>query len=254
MGIDNSLSKHNSQLENKDRRIIFCIDDYTLPEDWTVKQIWKIRKKWVGIHYHEWVTQKCSKIKEWTLSGSIFNWSWAFAYMISNVSDEDKFSEWYKNCTWIIMIWKDKYTWKNISFMTHQDPKMFLKHKDEFEADLKNKIEEITEKCIPWSTDVIIFWGQDYDELEFKEYKASVNLLNRIITRKLGKSPEVILWPKINSSEPLNAYFNTKLRRLYIIRWESDFPETNISFLAKDVNKYIKYVKEVVECYIEEDL
>ena len=145
MNIQSTYPEENTK-ENR-WRIMFWLDYDWKVEESTADLIEEIRENWVGLHFDWRIVQKIDKQEEWTIPGSIVKWEWKHYYMMSNVSEDDKYSEKYVNCTWIIMAWTDKISWRNISFMTHQDPVYFLSHKEEFETDLTEKMIEIKRRC-----------------------------------------------------------------------------------------------------------
>lgn len=83
-------------------------------------------------------------------------------YVISPLDIDNKYSIGYRNCTYVIWIWKDKETWKNISFLSHQDPREFLIWKDRhenFKKDLLEILRIFQEKTIKWTIDIVIGGG-----------------------------------------------------------------------------------------------
>lgn len=184
----NKLDDFQEISQDKAWLIFVWINSSDCIEKWTEMQISKIKSRWVCISIERRIVQKCvGKDEDWKdlfvdIPDSIIKWEETHYYLMSNVSEDDKYSLDYRNCTWVIMTWIDRISWKNISFMTHQDPKFFLKHKSIFKNDLKQKIDEIIEKSKPWSIDVVLFWWSEWYDLEFEEYEKGVKLLDKIIT------------------------------------------------------------------------
>ncbi len=155
-------------------------------------------------------------------------------YAISEISDLNKFSVKYKNCTGVIVSGQDKATGKNISFFTHQDPLKVLPEGDvrrQFLADLKWRLKEMENRCIPGTIDAVIFGGNYLDsdraekeynlsdpKVEFeKNYRDSIHLLLEHVSEVLGFQPTVIAGPK-TTEESDDAIYDNEHRRLYLRR------------------------------------
>ncbi|MDD2487665.1 MAG: hypothetical protein PHS92_04840 [Candidatus Gracilibacteria bacterium] len=242
------------KIQDKSWPISVWVNDKDFLEELTVKHINEIVSKGTVLHFDGRIVQKyvrASKESEDIVAivapGSIVKGEGKHYYIMSDVSEDDKYSLDYRNCTGVIMTGIDKVSGNNISFMTHQDPVFFLQNQLMFEKDLKQKIDEIKNRAKPGSIDVILFGGWEGGYLEFDEYESSIGLLDKIITKELGKSPMVKPGPAINSAVPTNAYYETKNRQLYITRKESDFPETDESFVAKNVKEFLGKIKDIIE-------
>lgn len=166
-------------------------------------------------------------------------------YIISGITDSEKMSFNYAECTGVAVVGIDIDTGENISFLTHQNPSYFLKkHRSEFIQDMRSRLLEVKERCKDGTIDATIFGGRyayarEYrgskdEKIFIKEYVNSVKLLGRLIDTNLGFSPTVIVTPKFNSSFDA-VVFDTENRRLYLTRdkGESGFMQ---SFKAKDVD------------------
>lgn len=93
-------------------------------------------------------------------------------YAISGISELNKFSLRYKNCTGIIVSGQDKVTGQNISFFTHQDSMKVLPDgevRDRFLADIKGRLREMNNRSTPGTIDAVIFGGNYLDSE--KEHK-----------------------------------------------------------------------------------
>ena len=111
-------------------------------------------------------------------------------YVISNIDWEDKYSEWYNNCTWIVLFWKDE-KWKRISMLSHQNPWYFLSDKN-FEKDMTEKIRRFAKNCKKWSIDAFIVWWNIWTQRKNQIYKKSLWFLSKLIQMELKKEPKVL--------------------------------------------------------------
>ncbi|MCK9351729.1 MAG: hypothetical protein WCT49_05160 [Candidatus Paceibacterota bacterium] len=145
------------------------------------------------------------------------------SYVISPVNDKDKISRSYRDCTGIAVSGVDKETGKNISFLSHQDPKYFLSEQntDAFFKDLEGQIAELKKQCLPGTIDAVIFGGNYYVGRKggkfSKNYIGSINILSTKISPLLGFTPAVITGPKTGDGGE-SIYFDNENRRLYIVR------------------------------------
>jgi hypothetical protein len=158
------------------------------------------------------------------------------SYVISPVNWKNKISRWYYDCTWLVIIWKD-IKWKNISILTHQNPKFLFCNYDSydklirFKSDLQGKIKELKQKTIPWTIDAFIIWGNyiiweveyNYDKFDMKEnYRKSIELLRDLIFENFWFYP-CVAWPILDSWFS-NIILDTKNRRIIQERrQEEDF-------------------------------
>ncbi len=172
-------------------------------------------------------------------------------YVISSIDDHNKSSDKYADCTGIVVVGAEK--GKNISLLTHQDPKP-LKIPDVLEQythDLTARLEEMRDRAEPGSVDMIIFGGwtvPDYDA----GYKRSVKMLGEIGQKVLGIDPTIVLGPNnvratdTRSIRTVSVTFDTDKRRLYMIRpdqiektalpGQPAPPKTNITFKASQID------------------
>ncbi len=154
-------------------------------------------------------------------------------YAISEISDLNKFSLKYKNCTGVIVSGQDKTNGKNISFFTHQDSMKVLPEGEirrQFLADLKWRLKEMESRCTPGTIDAVIFGGNYLDsdrvekehhldsKVEFeKNYMDSIHLLSEQISDVLGFQPTMIAGPKTTEGND-DAIYDNEHRRLYLRR------------------------------------
>lgn len=166
------------------------------------------------------------------------------SYVVSPVNSRNKISRMYYDCTWIAIVWKDK-KWKNISLLTHQNPKyLFWWYNSydkiiEFKNDLQSKIEELKQKTIPWSIDAMIVWGNyikweiEYNNeiFDMKEnYRKSVEILRDIIFENFWFYPYVA-WPMLDCWFS-NILLDTKNRRINQARWQKE------NFMSLDITSF----------------
>jgi hypothetical protein len=159
------------------------------------------------------------------------------SYVISPVDDFNKYSMGFRNCTGLVAVGEDKETGKNISFLSHQNPKFFLtsSNKDIFIKDLNNQLQELKEKSLEGTVDVAIVGGNYVKGREGSEknYLASIGLLSAEVSSALGFEPVVITGPKITSHND-QVFLNNAERKLYIVRPRvgKGYPK---SFLPSDI-------------------
>lgn len=159
-------------------------------------------------------------------------------YVISPIDERSKLSGGYKNCTGVVVVGRSRDGGKELSFMSHEDPKNFLQnHKKSFIADLTKQLEEIKKAAEDETIDAVVFggnygdWGENSEYK--KDYKDSVALLSETIEKELGFSPVVLTGPNIVGGDT-GAYFDTAKRRLYILKPEEE-RATNLPYRAEDV-------------------
>ncbi len=143
---------------------------------------------------------------DWWLDFDIdwIKYKWLY-YIISEVNWENKYSKDFYNCTSVIAIWKDKISWENISFLTHQHPDS-IKWKM-FKEDLNKSLNELKEKSIDWSIDIVILWWNNNNN--FNEYVWVIEELKVLINEKIWINPDVIWWPTNNYKESFIWYLGT---------------------------------------------
>lgn len=156
------------------------------------------------------------------------------SYVISEVSSANKHSRWYYDCTWVVLIGKNR-KGKNISLLTHQDPKYLFCRFDavdcqnRFQNDLQIAIEKFMIQAIPGTIDACIVWGNYVVwEVEFRgidfdmkqNYIRSITLLNEMIVRNFWFSP-VVVGP-IFSRWFSDIFVDTKHRRIVQKRWKKE--------------------------------
>lgn len=166
----------------------------------------------------DWFATKPEMVKKNLLNAGVET------YVISPLDNKDKRSDGYSPCTGVIVVGRDKDTKENISFLTHQ---YFTKlsHFDflpSFIGDLKKRLEETKERCIPRTIDVVVVGGLYNDNgVEEEYYKKAINVLSQNIRDAFGFEPVIITGPKTNidfDEQEEDIILDTKNRRLYIAR------------------------------------
>ena len=155
-------------------------------------ELWNLRS-WTNV---DWVNSSLyndTLIAQWM--DVWFAWD-QLNYVISNIDSEDKYSEWYNNCTGIVLLWTDK-DWKQISLLSHQNPAHFLSDAN-FKNDIIKKLWQFSKKCIDWTINAFIVWWNVWTDLKDQTYSRSVWYLSKIIQDELNKKP-IILNPNNNS-------------------------------------------------------
>lgn len=171
-------------------------------------------------------------------------------YIISGCDDKDKFSQNYIDCTGVVLVGTQRDTKKQISFLSHQDPKVILgKYQDQFRRDLSKRINELKELSTHNSIDAVIFGGQD---IWFKKYKESIKLLSEICQKVLGFEPVVLVGPNTRILKgDTDIYLDTQNRRVYLDRPEQR-KDSNQSYLPSQYDLARQKWKKKLADYIEE--
>jgi hypothetical protein len=86
------------------------------------------------------------------------------SHVFSIIDDSDKESEKFYDCTGLVAVGRDKQTLENISFLSHQDPAQFYDNgnlKNKFIQNLLSRLNEMKEKSVSGSVDVVIVGGNN---------------------------------------------------------------------------------------------
>jgi len=151
-------------------------------------------------------------------------------YVISDINEQDKFSEEYCDCTGVIAVGTDKTTGKQISFMSHQDPSEFLyDKKDLFVDDISVSLNNLFSAVDKGTVDVLIFGGNAGDN----KYQESIKLTSRVVKEEIGIEPTILTGPNL-IYDRTNVYFDTQHRRLYLVRPNQSNNATNQAYLASN--------------------
>lgn len=140
-------------------------------------------------------------------------------YVISPIDEKPKFTKDLWNCTSIAAVGRGKETDKELSVLTHQDPSKFLKvEKNLFRSHLKERLEDLKERCLAGSIDIVITGG-NLRKKEPEEYEESIEILSSYIEEIFGFKPLIICGPKEYNLD--DVYLDAQNRRLYIVRPEN---------------------------------
>ena len=188
------------------------------------------------------------------------------SYVISPISNKDKISSSFKNCTGVVVSGKNKEKDEFLSFLSHEWPEYFLARGDEeyelFLRDLKERMIELKNKCVPGTIDAVIFggnyavgdrevdqWNDAQKNKTFREdYFESVQLLADTLSEILGFEPPVITGPQISldNGDEEDVYYDNGNRRLYIVRPEVGDSSTE-SYMVGDIKQQeSKWVEDVL--------
>lgn len=181
------------------------------------------------------------------------------SYVISEISTSNKHSRWYYDCTWVVIIGKNS-KWKNISLLSHQDPKyLFCRFdaqdcKNRFQNDLQTAIDKFKIQALPGTIDACILWGNyEMGETEFRgkifdvkgNYLQSIELLDSMIQKNFWFSP-VVASPMFDAWFT-DIYLDTKHKRIVQRRrLKEDFMFLeNTLFAANELEKNIPILDEM---------
>ena len=177
-------------------------------------------------------------------------------YVISPVDGLDKYSKKYHDCTGLIMTGKEKTTGKVLSFVSHQNPEIFLTMgRKKFTEDLMKQIEEIKKRCEDKTIDAVIVGGKygkitSYSKFDsrsnrdMEEYADSIKFVSKIVKEMVNFEPSVITMPKtkvLNEKEETEdqgdmIFLDNDTKRLFIVRNRYAFgPEQN--FVASELDE-----------------
>ena len=153
-------------------------------------------------------------------------------HVISPIDETCKVSFRYAECTGVVAVGIDRETSRNVSFLSHQNPNYFQWYDDDmFEESLCIRLEELRERCVPDTIDLMVFGGRYVNakgcsqehkvcQLLREEYLSAISMLSGHVSRILGFVPAVV-GPKFDECFEFVA-FNTGVRRLYVARQYPD--------------------------------
>ena len=144
-------------------------------------------------------------------------------YVISPVDGKPKFTKGLFDCTSVVAVGRENETDKELSILTHQDPKEFLTDSErKFENDLRDRLKEFKEKCLEGTIDIVIAGGKltaSFRRIQDTEnYEDTLDRISLIVEEMFGFQPIVICGPKDKNSDDI--FLDTQNRRLYILRPE----------------------------------
>jgi hypothetical protein len=138
-----------------------------------------------------------------------------YSYVISDINDKNKFSTWYCDCTGIVVVGKSKETKKNISMMSHQDPKKVLpklKFNQNFIEDIQKRFLKIKEQSEDGTIDIVVYGRHDYSR---RKYVQSIKFIGNSVKKQFGFEPVIVTGPNIPQGkfQPTAAYFDTSEKK-----------------------------------------
>lgn len=141
-------------------------------------------------------------------------------FNLSALSEQDKFSEEYSECTGVVLVGKDKTIGRELSLLSHQNPQRLSGAvKDQFAGELISRLDQLIEASEPGTIDVVLFGGHTNTEEQTDQYEESIRSLSEICKSRLGFEPAVIVGPNADVAKArMNVYLDTQHRRLYIVR------------------------------------
>ncbi len=98
------------------------------------------------------------------------------SYLVSPVAERDWFSDHYINCTAVVGVGRDAQSGKEISFLSHQDPRYFVRGDDEqkgkFSQDLAETLKELKARSEEGTVEVSLLGGSYNPSLiKHEEYR-----------------------------------------------------------------------------------
>jgi hypothetical protein len=167
-------------------------------------------------------------------------------YVISDINSKNKASRGFFDCTGLVLVGEDKNTNKNISILTHQDPKKILNSEltDSFKHHLLENIQKLLEKSKKGSIDAIIIGGNSL--FNYQNFIKSIKFINEICHSKLNFEPTVITGPKEYGSNKnyTNIYFDNENRNLHLFMPEQKENLSYHDFQPKDIDEQINKIKK----------
>lgn len=155
------------------------------------------------------------------------------AYIISDISPGNKYTNELYSCTSIIAVGSDKQTGENISFMSHQDC-VAVDEYDSFALDIKKRLNELKSKSQEGSIDIVIVGGMVNSKYVAKNYEDTLSKLSAYIKEVAGFDP-IIVGPKEHDFVKDSVLFDDKNRRIYLIR-PNNHKVYNDNFRADDLD------------------
>ena len=172
------------------------------------------------------------------------------SYAISPATPANKESADYINCIGVVIVGRDKATGKNISLLTHQDPRSFLdKDKEKFGSDFLESLRDFKSRVEAGTTDAVIVGGNFHEFINdltshtyAEDYVSSVSLIDDLIAKELGIEVSVPVGPDMRFPvfKYVRVIFDTERRRLYIIRPDQKESSANAGFSASEVKERAK--------------
>ena len=230
----NVSTLHGEHLREDVRPLMASIVDLQDVDDFTQEQMSEIEQDGTNVEYAEYNSNHKSNNMVY-LGKALDN-----VAVISDIDEKNKFSTGFYNCTGVAGVGVDAVTGKELSFLTHQDPGYFLKgdfNKANFISGVADKLEELRQKSIPGSVDIVLFGGRSVEDgvEESAEYHDSIELVAQEIEKTFGFQP-VVFQPKSIIYGVTNVYLDTAKRHMYLLQIE-DEERDGTAFNAQDLSK-----------------
>ncbi|MEK7530981.1 MAG: hypothetical protein AAB573_03860 [Patescibacteria group bacterium] len=148
-------------------------------------------------------------------------------HVISPVDERPKSSHNYYDCVGVAAIGVDKKTKKNISILTHQEPRTTtIPESRYFANELSNSLQSLKERSVPGSVRVSLFGGQrgakgDSSIMHLqstREYSALKEQARAVVLDVLGIEPKIAVEPRMPLDGPNHVVLDTKRARLRILQ------------------------------------
>lgn len=139
----------------------------------------------------------------------------AYSFVISEISDMNKVSKGYCNCTGLVASGISNITGKEISFISHQEPSNILGiYMIPFRLSLELSLNQLMQECIPGSIDIVYLGGEIKNNP--KIYEQMTLYINNLVYDIIDLKPAIISEPKSGDYQQDSVVYDTKNRRLYI--------------------------------------
>ncbi len=151
------------------------------------------------------------------------------SFLISPSRENNWCSDHYFNCTGVVAIGRSKKTGKEISFLSHQDPRYFIDGNYEesqiFKQALQDSLEELKHECEEGTIEVSLVGGNfnstataaDY---RHEHYRQSIEILREIVQESMGFDPTVLTGPNNRIGSGTDIVVKTQNRKVSILRNE----------------------------------
>lgn len=183
------------------------------------------------------------------------------SYVISAISERNKQSGGFKNCTGLVLVGTDISSGHTVSMMSHQHAEQILLRKaDEFDRDLVASLQAFVAQTQEGTRDAVIVGGNYFSaSAGYKNrslatfgtnYVDSIKKIARPVREIMHVEPHVVIGPSMASGKQhaADVALDTEHRRLYILRPPQPhkaFGENDISFPASEVDQHVPVWDEV---------
>lgn len=177
-----------------------------------------------------------------------------YTYVVSAANERPKYSEGYFNCTGFVAVGYDERKGKNISVLSHEDPRHILRSPgtlSEFLRDVHGALLDLKGRSSSGTVDVAFFAG-DYGEnmqstishrasegkKRIDDYRDVLKSISEQVREVLGMDMRIVVGPKEWSNHAVTVMFDTQRRRLYMYRPEQSGFDNNTDFRASQVDEF----------------